>query len=300
MSHDCIIIGGGIAGLQAAIQMGRYQDSVVVIDAENGRSNLCRCYHNVIGWPDGISGQQLRNIGKRQAEQLGVQFVKDKATKVIKKPADDGFSVETASQQFQGKALLIATGVMDRLPAFDSLLPCLGISAYICPDCDGYEVLDKKVIVIGSGKAGAGMALALTNWTNQIIFINHEREPIPANLQEKLHKKQIVCINKEIEKIETSGEQFKGVYLTDGEMLRANHAFIAMGGNEVRSRLAEQLGVELYKNKHILVDPRTKMTNIENVFAAGDIVAHSEQVTIAMGDGMQAAIWIHKKIKQQH
>ena len=78
--------------------------------------------------------------------------------------------------------------------------------------------------------------------------------------------------------------------------LEGQYGFIAFGGNEVRSQLAKQLGVELLENKHMLVDPRSKMTNVQGVWAAGDVVAHAEQVTIAMGEGSQAGIWIHKDI----
>ncbi len=75
MRYDCVIIGGGIAGLQAAIQLGRYRHHVLVIDAGVGRSTLCRSYHNLLGYPDGVSGEHLRTVGRKQAEGLGVQFV---------------------------------------------------------------------------------------------------------------------------------------------------------------------------------------------------------------------------------
>ena len=71
---DCIIIGGGIAGLQAAIQLGRYRHQVVVIDSNQGRSTLCKCYHNILGWPDGVSGEEIRRLGRQHAEKYGVMF----------------------------------------------------------------------------------------------------------------------------------------------------------------------------------------------------------------------------------
>ncbi|WP_245831073.1 NAD(P)/FAD-dependent oxidoreductase [Sediminibacillus massiliensis] len=294
--HDCIVIGGGIAGLQAAIQLGRYQRNVLVADSNQGRSNLCRCYHNILGWPDGISGETLRETGRIQAEELGIEFKDVHVQKVNKEPG--GFRIITAQDQFKAKSVLFATGVVDRLPNLDKLLPCLGISMYICPDCDGYEVLNKPVIVIGSGDAGANMAIALTYWTDEVILINHEIEEIDDQLLKELSDKQVTIHQSPIHSLEVDGDRLKGVLLSNGLNIKAEHGFAALGGNEVRSELAADLGVELYKNKHILVDQRTKMTNIENVFAAGDVVAHSEQVTIAMGDGMQAAIWIHKKLKQ--
>lgn len=81
---DCIIIGGGIAGLQAAIQLGRYNHDVLIIDAEDGRSTICKSYHNILGYPNGISGSELRSLGRKQAESLGVEFLKSTVTSLKK------------------------------------------------------------------------------------------------------------------------------------------------------------------------------------------------------------------------
>lgn len=293
--HDCIVVGGGIAGLQAAIQLGRYCHNVLVIDSNYGRSNLCHAYHNILGWPDGVSGLILRETGKSQAEQLDVQFIEEEVVE-IEKQGGQFILYSKASKPFYGKRVLIATGVMDRLPPFPNLYPCLGISVYVCPDCDGYEVKNKRALVLGSGNVGANMALTLTYWTDELIYINHEKKAIDANILQQLKDKKIELYQEEIKEIIADGSAIQGVYLENGKKIAANRAFVAFGGNAVHSSIAEKLGVELHKNKHILVDPRTKMTNIEHVWAAGDVVAHSEQVTIAMGEGLQAAIWIHKSL----
>lgn len=297
--YDCIIIGGGIAGLQGAIQLGRYKHKVLVIDANDGRSTICQSYHNVLGYPDGVSGPELRRIGQEHAVSLGVRFAADRAVAVEKTLA--GFMVKTESGDcFGAKRLLLSTGIVDRIPPFPELHPCLGISVYVCPDCDGYEVSDRMTIVMGSGNTGANMALMLYYWTNQIVYVNHEQKKVDEGLLSKLREKKIEIINTPIDRVLTDGPDFKGVKLTDGDQLKAGRGFVAFGGNEVKSQLAKQLGVELHENKHILVDPRTKMTNVKHVWAAGDVVAHSEQVTIAMGDGSQAAIWIHKTLLEEH
>jgi thioredoxin reductase (NADPH) len=297
--YDCIIIGGGIAGLQGAIQLGRYKHKVLVIDANDGRSTICQSYHNVLGYPDGISGPELRRTGQEHAKSLGVQFAADRAAAVEMNP-EGNFKVNTENGEcFEAKRLLLSTGIVDRLPPFPELQPCLGISVYVCPDCDGYEVSNRKTIVMGSGDTGANMALVLYYWTDRIIYVNHEQKEVDEDLLSKLKEKKIEVIDTPIESVLTDGPDFKGVKLEGGEQLEAERGFVAFGGNEVKSQLAQQLGVELHENKHILVDPRTKMTNIENVWAAGDVVAHSEQVTIAMGDGSQAAIWIHKTLIEE-
>ncbi|WP_370224386.1 NAD(P)/FAD-dependent oxidoreductase [Cytobacillus sp.] len=297
MNYDCLIVGGGIAGLQAAIQLGRYKHKVLVLDSNDGRSTICKSYHNILGYPDGVSGPELREIGKKHAERLGVEFVNEKVEQAEK--TDRGFEVSSQKgNKYKGKRILLATGIMDRMPPFPELMPCLGISVYVCPDCDGYEVKDKRTIVLGSGNAGANMALTLSYWTNDLVFINHEKKPADQKLLEKMKEKNIEYLEESISKVLADDEKFNGVQLENGEEITGDRGFIAFGGNEVKSDLAKQLGAERLENKHILTDPRSKMTSIKNVWAAGDVAAHSEQVTIAMGEGSQAAIWIHKSLLQ--
>lgn len=295
-STECIIVGGGIAGLQAAIQLGRYKHQVVVIDSNYGRSTLCKCYHNILGWPDGVSGEEFRLLGRQHAEKYGVLFIDDQVMQVRK----DGtsFYIKTKENlEWKAEAIFLATGLIDRLPHLENLIHCLGISIYVCPDCDGYEVTDKTTVVMGSGNTGADMALTLTYWTKKIIFVNHDSSQVDASKLEQLYAYDIQIINEPIEKVLLDENRaFNGIMLKNHEQIRAERGFIAFGGNKINNELANQLGVTLSENRHVLVDPRTKETNIPGVWAGGDLVAHSEQVTIAMGDGSQAAIWIHKKL----
>lgn len=174
--YDCVIIGGGIAGLQAAIQLGRYKRSVLVIDSNDGRSNLCKNYQNILGWPEGISGQTLREAGRQQAKSYGIQFAEERVIQCQKEI--EGFSVITNSANYEAATLLFATGVVDRVPPElqQELYPCMGKTVYVCPDCDGYEVNNRRVLVLGSGKAGASLSLTLTYWTNDITYINHDKK----------------------------------------------------------------------------------------------------------------------------
>ncbi|MEQ7804825.1 pyridine nucleotide-disulfide oxidoreductase [Priestia megaterium] len=293
--YDCVIIGGGIAGLQAAIQLGRYKRNVLVIDSKDGRSNLCKNYQNILGWPEGIRGQTLRETGRQQATSYGIQFTEDRVIQCQKEI--EGFNVITKSANYEAATLLFATGVVDRIPSElqQELHHCMGKTVYVCPDCDGYEVNNRRVLVLGSGKAGASLSLTLTYWTNEITYINHDKKEI-GSLADTLMQKGITYKEGAIKKVITEAEMLKGVILENNEFIYGERGFLAFGGNKVRTELAHELGVELLENQHIIVNPRTKETNVSNVWAAGDIVAHSEQVTVAMGEGLQAAIWIHKRL----
>lgn len=295
--YDVIIIGGGIAGLQAAIQLGRYKHNIAVIDSNDGRSTICRNYHNILGWPDGVSGETLRNLGKMHAERYGVTFIQNEVMKLEKN--DDTFEIQCrGGDTFAAKRLLLATGVKDNIPSIINIYKCLGTTVYVCPDCDGYEVINKHVIVIGSGNPGANMALTLAYFTSDITFINHDWSKLDNEVMNMLEQKEITYIQDEVGEIllDKGISDFTGVRLKSGNIIHGDRGFLGFGGNVVRSELATQLGIERLENKHIIVDPRTKMTNIKHVWAAGDIAVHSEQTTIAMGDGMQAAIWIHKSL----
>lgn len=296
---DSIIVGGGIAGLQAAIQLGRYEHKVLVIDAGYGRSTLCRSYHNILGWPDGVSGEELRRLGRLQAEKLGVTFVQDEVVQAVAKgKIGDGFELWGKSGRgYEARTLLLATGLIDRMPELPNLKECLGLTVYVCPDCDGYEIKDRSTLVMGSGDAGAAMAINLRYRTEKMTYVNHQQRAVKSELLLEMKNKGITYVAEDLAEIVVdSPGRFKGAVLRDGVLLQAERGFIAFGGNEVKSDLARQLGAERMENRHIMTDPRSKMTSVPFVWAAGDVGVHAEQVTIAMGEGSQAAIWMNKAL----
>ncbi|WP_019637984.1 NAD(P)/FAD-dependent oxidoreductase [Paenibacillus fonticola] len=301
MLQDCIIVGGGIAGLQAAIQLGRYSAyDVLVVDAGEGRSTLCRCYHNILGWPEGISGEELRTRGRQQAESTGVRFARDRIVTAARTATGTILLEGEAGRRYEAYTMLLATGVSDRIPEIPGLVPLLGSSVYICPDCDGYEIEGKLTVLMGAGDAGAGMALLLAERTNRLTYVNHESSRVSPELLEQIRLAGITYIERAITEIRPAAEgQIEQVVLSDGTVLPAERGFIAFGGNQVHSELAGQLGAALSDNGHVESDSRSKLTSVDNVWAAGDIALHAEQVTVAMGEGSIAAIWINKALRGQ-
>lgn len=298
MVQDCIIVGGGIAGLQAAIQLGRYDvHRILVLDAERGRSVLCRNYRNILGFPEGISGPELRRRGRRHAESLGVLF---KTAEVVKaERAEETFKLtDQAGNTYITRTLLLATGITDRIPGIAGMADVLGSTVYICPDCDGHEIQDRDTVLMGAGDAGADMAMVLAERARSLVYINHEATRVTEDRMAKLRAAGIRYETGVISEIVAKqGDRIDAVILEDGRSFAAERGFIAFGGNRVHSELAGQLGVELSGNRHVVTDPRSKKTNVEGVFAAGDLGIHAEQVTVAMGEGSLAAIWIHKALR---
>ncbi|MGG3557072.1 NAD(P)/FAD-dependent oxidoreductase [Peribacillus frigoritolerans] len=293
---DCIIIGGGIAGIQAAIQLGRYKHDIIVIDSAQGRSSIAKAYHNILGWPDGVSGKQLRTLGRQHAEKFGVEFTDDTVISLEKK--QDKFFIQTKNdREYQAKMIFLGTGITDNIPPIKNIYSTLGTSTYICPDCDGYEIMDKQTVVLGGGNTGASMALTLLYWSKDIIYVNHLKSKIDEEYRDKLTANHIPVIEEEVCEVHVDDNQeLTGIELVSGKIIEAEKAFTAFKGNKLNNGLALQLGVQVNENNHVVVHPRTKETNIKGVWAGGDLVAHSEQVTISMGDGTQSAIWIHKRL----
>lgn len=300
MIYDAIIVGGGLAGLQAAIQLGRYSaHQVLVIDAGNGRSSICRNYHNILGWPDGVSGEELRDKGRQQALRAGVEFQKNRIIKAEKQ--GDIFKLQgTDKQQYECRTLLLATGVFDRFPELPGLLPSLGMTVYVCPDCDGFEIQNRQTVLMGSGDAGAAMAFILRERTGDLTYINHERAPVSEENRKRLMDEDIQYMESPVAYIDEESGIIKAVVLENGEIVPAERGFIAFGGNPVHSELAAQLGVTLHKNRHVEANKRSLMTNVEHVWVAGDVAVHAEQATVAMGDGAIAGIWMNKVLKKMN
>ncbi|WP_410769085.1 NAD(P)/FAD-dependent oxidoreductase [Fontibacillus sp. BL9] len=300
MVYDCIIVGGGIAGLQAAIQLGRYDcHKVLVIDAGSGRSAVCRNYRNVLGFPDGISGPDLRERGRRQAESLGIIFQQDKIMTAERTSEDGNFKLTGKDGiEYYARIMLLATGVTDRIPELPGLQALLGSTVYICPDCDGHEIQGKRTVLMGAGDTGAEMAMILIDRTKDLIYVNHESASMSAENREKLKSSGVRYESGAIAEVRGDDQTgtIEGIVMADGRIFEAERGFVAFGGNRVHSDLARQLGVRLSHNKHIETDPRSKESNVKGLFAAGDIGIHAEQVTVAMGEGSLAAIWIHKAL----
>lgn len=296
--YDCIIVGGGLAGLQAAIQMGRYScHRVLVVDAGEGRSTLCRTYHNILGFPDGVSGEELRSKGRVQAERTGVSFEKDRIIKAGRR----GEQIQlfgSSGSEYMAKTVLLATGLTDRIPAIPGLRPTLGRTVYVCPDCDGYEIQDQRTILLGAGEAGANMAMVLIQRTNELLYINHEQSPISAELHRSMKEAGVRYLEAAVQEVQQMEDgHITGVLTEDGQIYESERGFIAFGGNRVHYELAEQLGAVIADNKHVEANARS-MQAAPNVWIAGDLGLHAEQATVAMGEGSIAAIWIHKALQQ--
>jgi thioredoxin reductase len=293
--YDVAIIGGGPAGLSAGIWLSRYLHRVLLVDSGDPRNWETRGVNGFLGHP-GIRPAELRGLGRDEARLHGVALV-DAHVETIRQHDDDRFALQLAdATPYQARRVLLAIGLRDVWPRIPGLRQVYGANAHVCPDCDGFECVKKKVVVIGKGRKAVGMALNLTTWTNDIIICTNG-EPADFDLAEycqKLDALNIPVLESRISCIEARGDQVHALALENGMSLDADKIFFAIG-QYPHDDLGAQLGCERDAGGHIIVDDAYH-TSVINCFAAGDIVPGPQLAIAAAGDGAIAALAIHKSL----
>lgn len=298
--YDTIIVGGGIGGLQTAIQLARSLRRVAVVDIPGGRSTVAKAYRNVLGFPDGISGEGLRQIGKEQAAKYGAVFIEDEVIR-LEGEAYQSFFVHTKNGQapLKARTLVLATGIRDPFPTIPGISDCLGTSIFLCPDCDGYESVEQSTAVIGALPQALEMAEELSFYTSRIFIVNHAQSLVEPKIRVEMSQKGYTLVEQTVAQLLHVEGRLRGLILASGDRLDVTRAFLSFPGAKVQTGLLEPFSVRLNEKGHVVTNPRTKETDHPNLWAVGDIAMHSQQVAIAMGDGAQAAIWIQKRLREQ-
>lgn len=319
-SYDVAIIGGGPAGLTAALWLGRYLHRVVLIDSGDPRNWETRSINGFPGHP-GITPAELRGrtrdecrpfdvelidgfVGRIRRESTGfsVEFDPMRATKARedhrgsgapRAPSDNAPRAETRT--LRARRLLLAFGLRDEWPKVPGLQQVYGSAAHVCPDCDGYDTRDKKVVVIASGRKAAGMALNLTTWTkNIVICTNGEPPDLDPDQCQKLDALNIPVLDARIDRVIPQGDRIYSLELAGGMHLDCDHLFFALSQRPADD-LGAQLGCERDDDGQIVVSAHQE-TSEKYVWAAGDITPGPQLAVVAAAAGAVAALSIHKTL----
>lgn len=294
---DVAIVGGGPAGLSAAIWLARYLHSVVLVDSGDPRNWETRGINGYLGLP-GVRPPELRARGRDEARRYGAVLVDDTVETVEQR--GEGFRLSVhCGDTYDASRLLLAIGVKDVWPPIPGLAHAYGSALHVCPDCDGFEARDKKTVVIGNGRKAVTMALNLATWTREIIVCTNG-EPPRFDRQEycaKLDALNIPVLADRVERVCLEKGRLHCLKLANGMDLDVEKIFIATQQYPADD-LGAQLGCERDAGGHIIVD-RHYHTSVYNVFAAGDIVPGSQLAIAAAADGAVAALAIHKSLVPQ-
>lgn len=285
--YDVIVIGQGPAGISAAIFAARAQLKTLVIGKrEKSQLFLAKNVRNYFGFPDGIDGSKLLEVGTKQAKNCGAEIIEGEVVDCIKK--GDTFYIKTSDgTEFEAKAVIIATGIPIQWAGIKNEKELLGKGVHTCATCDGPLYTDKKVAVIGNGNHAAEEALELTSYTKDVTMISHAKEfafneKFAAQLREhgiklKLAKAKEFVAEKVLKKIlfeDDNSEAFDAAFLECG----------TAGALD----FARKLGIEI-KDGLLVVDENC-MTDVPGIFAAGNCMGKCRQIAKNVGDGCNAAI----------
>ncbi|RTM09233.1 MAG: NAD(P)/FAD-dependent oxidoreductase [Hyphomicrobiales bacterium] len=291
---DCLIIGGGPAGLAAAIYLARFHLSVLVADSGESRADLIPLTRNLAGFPDGIAGSDFLARMRGQAKRYGALQWEGKVDSL--QGGLGNFLAQAGAEIFQARAVLLATGVFNRRPNMPSNIHAEALSRGLlryCPICDGYEVTDTMVAVIGTGDHGTNEAEFLRSYTADVTLIaptgNHELDEVQRT---RLDSGAIEAVDGPCLDFELMQH---GVAITTPAGRRSFATVYAALGSDVRSELATAAGAEVSRDRCPVVDSHQR-TSVAGLYAAGDVVRGLDQLSHAIGQGGVAAVAIRNDL----
>lgn len=294
---DCIIIGAGPAGLTAAIYLARFHLKIRLFDCGTSRAALIPCTHNHAGYPDGISGKDLLARMAEQAEKYGA--VRELAEVTALRTAETGFVARVGERDCPARAILLATGVVNHRPQMDEALHAEALARGLlryCPICDGYEVTDQRVGVIGTGDKGTNEAIFLRGYTADVTLIAPEAEhDLPDELAAELDEAGVKRIHGPCGNYAIEADQL--AFDTAQGRLAFDSVYPALG-SRIRSGLAIQAGARAAEDGCLEVDDHQR-TSVPGLFAAGDVAKGLDQISHAMGEAGVAATTIRNMLAEQ-
>jgi thioredoxin reductase (NADPH) len=290
---DTLIIGAGPAGLTGAIYLARFCRNFLVVDGGESRAGLIPRSHNHPGYPDGIEGSELLRLMRDQAERYGARIVRGLVS-LLETNEDGGFVVHWSGGVERTRTVLIATGVTDNWPALRDAKDALqaGLLRF-CPICDGYEVRNRRVAIIGHGCKGLGEALFMTAYTHDLTLLTLG-QPLPVEERRRAADAGIKVDERALTALVPGGADIKALF-AEGDPGSFDSIYAALG-YQARSCLGRQIGAAIADDGRFLVDDHQE-TTIRGVWAAGDIVRGLNQISVAMGEAAIAAAAIHNRLR---
>lgn len=293
---DCVVVGAGAAGLTSAIYLARFRRRIAVLDSGASRLLAIPTSHNYPGFAGGIHGSDILQRLRAQAAHYGAAPV----TGVVERIArlDDGsFLLAAGRAQWHARTVILATGVVDVEPGLPDVKRAVahGCVRY-CPICDGYEAIDRKVAVLGRGKSGLAEALFLNHFTRDVsLFALRGALRLTDEERVRLAHSTVRAVPHGVTGLDFDERGAMTLWLDNGRLERFDVVYAALG-TLVNSGLAQTLGARCTGDGELLVDDH-QQTTVDGLYAAGDIVAGLNQITVAMGHAAIAATAVHNRLR---
>lgn len=326
---DCLVIGGGPAGLAAAVQLARLRRSCVLVDDDAGRSQWSQITRNHLGFPEGIRTADLRLLGQRQAVAYGARLLGGRVVRLRRArrpdgsfvarieadvaPSDDetpGLAENRDRERAHGarlgerrtrggyevaaRTVLLATGVVDRFPTFEGRDECIGVSLFWCIVCDGFESIGRHVTVVGDDREAIDTAFGLLHFTDRVTLVTGSRRTrAPAARLRELESRGVTVRRAAVAAYRHAGGRIERLDLAgERDGVGCEMVFVSTP-KRPRIELARRLGARVDAGGYLEVDEAGR-TSVTGLYGAGDILAgHPHQVTEAAATGAAAATAIN-------
>src|SRR5436190_4083657 len=276
-SREIIIVGGGLAGLSAAIYLGRALRDVLIIDAEESLAIWELEVQNYLGFPDSIQGCELLRRGREQARHYGAELIREEVDRLSRE--NGRFHVYAKKSEFDCRKLLLATGVYHLPPRIPAVDGCVGESMVFCKDCDGYRVQGRRVIIVGCNNEAVEYALGILMFTECVMLLTNDKHPGWDALHDKwLRDYKIPVYTEKIVEVQHDSGYLNCIELRNAAKLQVDCLFTTRG-DVIHNRLARQLGAQVDADGQIIVD-HCQRTSIPGLFAAGCVTPANCQMII--------------------
>lgn len=287
--YDVAIIGGGAAGLNAALMLGRACRTVLVCDDGQPRNAVAKEMHGFLS-RDGTSPATLLDVARSELRRYpSVTLIAERVERVQR--SDGGFFLHsTATEIGTSRRLLLAHGVRDCLPDVDGLGQFWGRSVFVCPFCDGWEVRGQTLAVYGNRKQAIDLAQELHGWSKDIVICTPSAKKIAEKQRHWLDATNTRLIEGTLARLLGAGETLESLQLEDGGQVYCDALFLTAPLRQ-KCSIAEPLGCRIDDKNSILVDDNGR-TNVPGCYAAGDAANALHQVVMAAASGARAAVAI--------
>jgi len=295
---EIIIVGGGAAGLAAAVALGRSRRKVTLIDAGEPRNAPAQHAHNVLG-QEGVNPLDLLARGRAEAKGYGVD-VRHGLVTAARRENNRSFTVESSTGTFTARRIILATGLVDVLPEIPGLSSGWGKDVLHCPYCHGWEVRDSRIVVLGTSPMSIHQALLFSQLSDQVTFVIHDLAAQPdATAAKRLANVGVDVIKGKVSQVERDGSGVRLVFGDTPKSLDCDNLVVAPLF-QPRTNLYEQLGgvpkdVPAMQAQMIPVDPPGR-TPVDGVWAIGNSVDMAKMVVGAASDGVLAAAQINMEL----
>jgi thioredoxin reductase (NADPH) len=294
--REVIVVGGGIAGLSAAIYLGRAQRDTLVIDSGRSMAKWEPVVENYLGFAEGVAGDELLRQGRRQAERHDVRFAADEIQDIANEEGE--FVLRGKAQSYRAKRLLLATGIFHIPPEIPGVKECLGHSMFFCKDCDGFRVREKRIAICGANDDAVEYALGMLLFSACVVIATNGEKPHWSKQHGQwLEEYEIPVHEERIVDVEHKDRQVLALHFANRDEVKIDNIFTTRG-DVFHTDLAEGLGAELDDHGQIEVD-HCMRTSVRNLYAAGCVTPANCQMIIAAGQGAAAAQAINRDLFEE-